>query len=343
MAPPKVVTFGELMLRLATPGFQRFVQSSTLEATYGGGEANVAVSLANFGLDARFVTVLPKHEIGDAAVNALRRYGVGTEHIVRGGERIGIYFLESGASQRPSKVIYDRAGAAIAGVKPGMIPWKDVLAGTAWFHVTGITPALSASAADATVEAVQAARATGATVSCDLNYRKKLWSRERAGEVMSKVCAHVDVLIANEEDAEMVFGIKAEGSDVHAGKVEADKYRSVAEQLMKRFPTLKLVAITLRESLSASDNNWSAVAWDGKSFTESRKYAIRIVDRVGGGDSFGAGLIYGLINKMPTQIALDFAVAASCLKHTIPGDFNHVSVAEVEELLKGGGSGRVQR
>lgn len=340
---PKVITFGELMLRLATPGFQRFVQSSTLEATFGGGEANVAVSLANFGLDARFVTVLPKHEIGDAAVNALRRYGVGTQHIVRGGERIGVYFLESGASQRPSKVIYDRAGASIAGVKPGMIPWKEILNGARWFHVTGITPALSPTAADATVEAVQAARAAGATVSCDLNYRKKLWTRERAGEVMAKVCAHVDVLIANEEDAEMVFGIKAEGSDVHAGKVEAEKYRSVADQLMKRFPTLKLAAITLRESLSASDNNWSAVAWDGKRFTESRRYAIRIVDRVGGGDSFGAGLIYGLINEMPTQAALDFAVAASCLKHTIPGDFNHVSVAEVEELLKGGGSGRVQR
>jgi 2-dehydro-3-deoxygluconokinase len=343
MVSPTVITFGELMLRLATPGFQRFVQSSTLEAAYGGGEANVAVSLANFGLDARFVTVLPKHEIGDAALNALRRYGVGTQHIVRGGERIGIYFLESGASQRPSKVIYDRAGASIAGVKPGMIPWTDVLNGARWFHVTGITPALSATAADATVEAVQAARAAGATVSCDLNFRKKLWSRDRAGEVMAKVCAHVDVLIANEEDAEMVFGIKAEGSDVHAGKVEAEKYRSVADQLLKRFPTLKLVAITLRESLSASDNNWSAVAWDGKHFTESRKYAIRIVDRVGGGDSFGAALIYGLIQQMPTQAALDFAVAASCLKHTIPGDFNHVSVAEVEELLKGGGSGRVQR
>lgn len=343
MSTPKIITFGELMLRLATPGFQRFVQSSTLEATYGGGEANVAVSLANFGLDARFVTVLPKHEIGEAAVNALRRYGVGTQHIVRGGDRIGIYFLESGASQRPSKVIYDRAGASIAGVKPGMIPWKDVLSGARWFHVTGITPALSPTAADATVEAVQAARAAGATVSCDLNYRKKLWTRERAGEVMAKVCAHVDVLIANEEDAEMVFGIKAEGSDVHAGKVEAEKYRSVADQLLKRFPTLKLAAITLRESLSASDNNWSAVAWDGRQFTESRKYAIRIVDRVGGGDSFGAGLIYGLITEMPTRAALDFAVAASCLKHTIPGDFNHASVAEVEELLKGGGSGRVQR
>lgn len=343
MASPKIVTFGELMLRLATPGFQRFVQSATLEATFGGGEANVAVSLANFGLDARFVTLLPKHEIGDSALNALRRYGVGTDHIVRTGDRIGIYFLESGASQRPSKVIYDRAGAAIASVKPGLIPWKEVLSGAKWFHVTGITPALSPSAAETTIEAVQAAHAAGATVSCDLNFRKKLWTRERAGEVMARVCAHVDVLIANEEDAEMVFGIKAEGSNVHAGKVEAATYRSVADQLMKRFPSLKLAAITLRESLSASDNHWSAVAWDGTTFTQSRTYAIRIVDRVGGGDSFGAGLIYGLIMGRTTQEALDFAVAASCLKHTIPGDFNHVSIAEVEELVNGGGSGRVQR
>ena len=223
------------------------------------------------------------------------------------------------------------------------MPWSKILTGSRWFHVTGITPALSATAAEATLEAVTAARKAGATVSCDLNYRKKLWTRERAGEVMAKVCANVDVLIANEEDAEMVFGIKAEGSDVHAGKVEADKYRSVAEQLMKRFPSLKLVAITLRESISASDNNWSAVAWDGKQFVQSRKYAIRIVDRVGGGDAFGGGLIYGLVQNMSTQDALEFAVAASCLKHTIPGDLNLVSKAEVEELMKGGGSGRVQR
>lgn len=340
---PKIVTFGELMLRLATPGFQRFVQATSLEATFGGGEANVAVSLANFGLDSHYVTVLPKHEIGEAAVDALRRYGVQTGSIVRAGDRIGIYFLESGASQRPSKVIYDRAGAAIADVKPGMIAWKEIVKGARWFHVTGITPALSSSASDTTIEAVKAARAAGATVSCDLNYRKKLWSRERAGEVMAKVCEHVDVLIANEEDAEMVFGIKAEGSDVHAGRVEAAKYQSVAQQLMKRFPSLTLVAITLRESISASDNNWSAVAWDGKKFYESRQYAIRIVDRVGGGDSFGAGLIFGMVTGRSTQESLEFAVAASCLKHTIPGDFNHVSVSEVDELIKGGGSGRVQR
>ena len=343
MAEPTVVCFGELMLRLATPGFQRFVQSAQLEATFGGGEANVAVSLANFGLLVKYVTVLPKHEIGQAAVNALRRHGVNTDHVVRSGDRIGVYFLESGASQRPSKVIYDRAGAAIAEVQPGTIPWSAILNGAKWFHVTGITPALSASAAESTVEAVTAAGKAGATVSCDLNYRKTLWSRERAGEVMQKVCEQVDVLIANEEDADMVFGIKAEGSDVHAGKVQAEKYRSVAEQLIKRFKRLKLVAITLRESITASDNNWSAVAWDGKSFYESRKYSIRIVDRVGGGDSFGAGLIYGLIKDRSPQDALEFAVAASCLKHTIPGDFNHVSVGEVEELIKGGGSGRVQR
>lgn len=343
MTDLKVVTFGELMLRLKTPEFLRFVQASTLEATFGGGEANVAVSLANFGLDAHYVTVLPKHDIGQAAVNALRKHGVRTESIVRAGDRIGIYFLESGASQRPSKVIYDRAGAAIADVKPGMIPWQDVLKGASWFHVTGITPALSPSASEATIEAVQAARKAGVTVSCDLNYRKKLWSRERAGEIMARVMDHVDVVIANEEDADMVFGIKAAGADVEKGHVEARTYQSVAEQLMKRFPSLKTVTITLRESLSASDNNWSAVAWDGSSFVESKKYSIRIVDRVGGGDSFGAGLIYGLVQKRPLADALEFAVAASCLKHTIPGDFNHVSVAEVEELMKGGGSGRVQR
>ena len=343
MSEPKIVTFGELMLRLATPGHTRFVQTPVFEATYGGGEANVAVSLANFGLDAHFVTVLPDHEIGQAAVDALRRYGVRTDAIVRAGERIGIYFLETGASQRPSRVIYDRAGAAIAGIAPGMVNWDEVLKNASWFHVTGITPALSDSASRVTIEAVRAARKVGAMVSCDLNYRKKLWSRERAGEVMGRVMEHVDVAIANEEDADMVFGIKAEGTDVEAGRVDPDSYKSVAEQLKKRFPSLKVVAITLRESVSASDNNWSAVAWDGKTFVQSRKYAIRIVDRVGGGDSFGAGLIYGIVKKKPLAEALEFAVAASCLKHTISGDFNQVSPSEVEELMKGGGSGRVQR
>lgn len=343
MQTPKIVTFGEIMLRLKTPESSRFVQTSSFEATFGGGEANVAVSLANFGLDAHVVTVLPQHEIGQAAVNALRKHGVYTGSIIRAGDRIGIYFLEAGASQRPSKVIYDRAGAAIANIRPGTVRWDDVLSGAAWFHVTGITPALSTSAAETTIEAVTAARKAGATISCDLNYRKKLWSRERAGEVMAKVMQYVDVVMANEEDADMVFGIKAAGADVESGKVDADAYRSVAEQLMARFPQLKLVAITLRESISASDNNWSAVAWDGTSYCRSRTYSIRIVDRVGGGDAFGAGLIYGLVTKRPIQDALDFAVAASCLKHTIPGDFNQVSVAEVEELVRGGGGGRVQR
>jgi 2-dehydro-3-deoxygluconokinase len=275
-------------------------------------------------------------------VNALRRYGVHTGAILRGGDRIGIYFLEAGASQRPSKVIYDRAGSSIAGIRPGQIPWKDVLDGASWFHVTGITPALSESASEATVEAVTEARKAGVKVSCDLNYRKKLWSRDRAGSVMARVMEHVDVAIANEEDADMVFGIKAEGANVDAGNVSANAYRSVAEQLKKRFPRLSTVAITLRESISASDNNWSAVAWNGTTFCSSRKYAMRVVDRVGGGDSFAAGLIHSLVTGKALHEALEFAVAASCLKHSIPGDFNHVSVAEVEELLKGGGSGRVQ-
>lgn len=341
--PTKVVTFGEIMLRLSTPGYERFVQTKQFDVNYGGGEANVAVSLANFGLDSAYVTRLPKNNLGDAAVNELRRYGVNTESIVRGGERLGIYFLETGASQRPSKVLYDRSHAAIADVAPGMIDWAKVLEGAKWFHVTGITPALSATAAQATVEAVTAARSKGLTVSCDLNYRKKLWTREQAEKTMTQVMQNVDVAIANEEDAEMVFGIKAGETDVHAGKLDVAKYQSVAEQLMKKFPLLKKVAITLRESLSASDNNWSAVLWDGAKFYQSRKYAIRVVDRVGGGDAFGAGLIYGLVSGKPAQDSLEFAVAASCLKHTIPGDFSHCSVAEVESLLKEGGSGRVQR
>jgi 2-dehydro-3-deoxygluconokinase len=339
----RVVTFGEIMLRLATPGHLRFVQAGQYDATFGGGEANVAVSLAQFGLDASFVTRLPRHEIGESAVNALRRYGVNTQHIVRAGDRVGIYFLESGASQRPSKVIYDRSGSSISEIAPGMIPWPDVLKGAAWFHVTGITPALSESAAAATVEAVKIARSIGVTVSCDLNYRKKLWSREQAEKTMSEVVQYTDLVIANEEDAEMVFGIKAGDTDVEAGKLDMAKYKSVGEQIMKRFPSVKNVAVTLRESISASDNNWSAVLWDGKEFVHSRKYSIRIVDRVGGGDAFAAGLIYALVSGQSKQKALGFAVAASCLKHTIPGDFNHVSVAEVEELLRSGGSGRVQR
>ncbi len=339
----KVVTFGEIMLRLSTPGYERFVQAKQFDINFGGGEANVAVSLAQFGLEAHYLTRLPKHEIGDAALNELRKYGVKTDHILRGGERLGIYFLETGASQRASKVIYDRSHSAIAEIAPGMVNWPEVLQEAKWFHVTGITPALSASAAEATIEAVKAARQQGVTVSCDLNYRKKLWTREQAQKVMASVMQNVEVAIANEEDAEMVFGIKAGETDVEAGKLEVARYQSVAGQLMKMFPALKKVAITLRESLSASDNNWSGVLWDGKTFYQSRKYGIRIVDRVGGGDSFAAGLIYGLLTGKDAPAALEFAVAASCLKHSVPGDFNHCSVAEVEELMKGGGSGRVQR
>ncbi len=339
----KVVTLGEIMLRLSPPGYQRFVQASQFDVNYGGGEANVAVSLAQLGLESYYVTRLPKNEIGDSALNALRRYGVRTDFVLQGGERLGIYFLESGASQRPSKVIYDRSHSAIAEIKPGMVRWSDAVQGASWFHVTGITPALSSNAAEATVEAVKAARQAGLKVSCDLNYRKKLWTKEQAGAVMTRVMQHVDIAIANEEDAEMVFGIKAGKTDVQAGKLDVANYQSVGEQLMKRFPGLKAVAITLRESISASDNNWSGVLWDGKTFYQSTRYAVRIVDRVGGGDAFAAGLIYGFVTGKSAQESLDFAVAASCLKHTVPGDFNHVSVAEVESLIKEGGSGRVQR
>lgn len=343
MSTPSIVTFGEIMLRLSTPGFSRFLQAGSFDVNYGGGEANVAASLAQFGLDASYVTRVPKNEIGEAALKTLRGYGVNTEYVLRGGDRLGIYFLESGASQRPSKVIYDRAGAAIAEIKPGMVDWSKVFEGKTWFHITGITPALSPSAAEASIEAVQAAKKAGLTVSCDLNYRKKLWTTEQAGATMSKVMAYVDVAIANEEDCHMVFGIHAEGSDVEAGVIDAHKYQEVASKMMQRFPNLKKVAITLRESLSASDNNWSAVLYDGKSFIQSRRYAIRIVDRVGGGDSFGAGLIFGMASGRSDVDSLEFAVAASCIKHTIPGDINVCTAAEVDALINEGGSGRVQR
>ena len=343
MSTPSIVTFGEIMLRLSTPGFSRFLQAGSFDVNYGGGEANVAASLAQFGLDASYVTRVPKNEIGEAALKTLRGYGVNTEYVLRGGDRLGIYFLESGASQRPSKVIYDRAGAAIAEIKPGMVDWSKVFEGKTWFHITGITPALSPSAAEASIEAVQAAKKAGLTVSCDLNYRKKLWTTEQAGATMSKVMAYVDVAIANEEDCHLVFGIHAEGSDVEAGVIDAHKYQEVASKMMQRFPNLKKVAITLRESLSASDNNWSAVLYDGKSFIQSRRYAIRIVDRVGGGDSFGAGLIFGMASGRSDVDSLEFAVAASCIKHTIPGDINVCTAAEVDALINEGGSGRVQR
>ncbi|GAB6087678.1 PfkB family carbohydrate kinase [Alkaliphilus crotonatoxidans] len=338
----KVVTLGEIMLRLSSPGYQRFVQSDNFDVCYGGGEANVCISLANYGLDARFITKVPKHEIGQCAINALRKYGVDTSYIARGGERLGIYFLETGASQRPSKVIYDRANSAIATANLSDFNWQEIFKGVDWFHFTGITPALSDQAAEITLAACKAAKEMGVTVSVDLNYRKKLWTPQKAGEVMSKLMEYVDVCIGNEEDAEMVFGIKAEDTDITKGEINHKAYEGVAKQLIERFG-FKYVASTLRESYSASDNGWSALLYDGKQSYLSKKYDVRIVDRVGGGDSFASGLIYGLVTEMPLQDALEFAVAASALKHTIPGDANLVSKDEVETLMKGDGSGRVQR
>jgi 2-dehydro-3-deoxygluconokinase len=337
---PDVVTFGEIMLRLATPGFQRFSQSPHLELTFGGGEANVAVSLVNYGLGARFVTRLPKNDIAQRAINELRGIGVDTDFIVRGGERIGIYFLESGASQRASKVIYDRAHSAISEIKTGEVDWEKVFAGARWFHWTGITPALSDSAAAVAEEACKAAKKLGLTVSVDLNYRKKLWTKEKAGAVMANLMQYVDVCIANEEDAESVFGIK--GAEVTSGKIEHGQYEEVARKLTEKFH-FKKVAITLRESHSASRNGWSAMLFEnGKSFF-SRAYDITIVDRVGGGDSFAGGLIFALLRGDGADKAINFAVAASCLKHTISGDYNRVALDEVETLAKGDASGRVQR
>lgn len=338
----RVITFGEIMLRLAPEGYLRFAQTDTFGATYGGGEANVAVSLANYGFDVAFVTKLPEHEIGQAAVNSLRKYGVNTEHIVRGGERIGIYFLEKGASQRPSRVIYDRNGSAIAMADKEDFDWKRIFEDADWFHFTGITPALNDHTADICLEACKKAKELGVKVSCDLNYRNKLWNKEKAGRVMSEICKYVDVCIANEEDASDVFGIKAVGTDVCAGEVNSEGYKEVATRLSERFGFEK-VAITLRESLSANDNNWSAMLYDGREYYFSKKYKIHIVDRVGGGDSFGAGLIAAVLNDYDAQSAIEFAVAASCLKHSIEGDFNLVSVEEVLKLAEGDGSGRVQR
>lgn len=338
----KVVTFGEIMLRLAPEGYYRFVQAESFGATYGGGEANVAVSLANYGMDATFVTKLPKHEIGQAAVNSLRKFGVDVSKITRGGDRVGIYFLEKGASQRPSKVIYDRAGSAIALAKQEDFDWNVIFEGADWFHFTGITPALGDDVAAICLEACKAAREKGLTVSCDLNYRKNLWSREKAGKVMGGLMEYVDVCIANEEDASDVFGIKADNTDINSGKLSHEGYKQVAKKLADIFHFSK-VAITLRESISANDNNWAAMLYDGTEFYFSKKYPVHIVDRVGGGDSFGAGLIYATLSQMDSQSALEFAVAASCLKHTIEGDVNMVSVDEVKKLAGGDGSGRVQR
>jgi len=338
----RIVTFGEIMLRLAPEGYHRFVQADSYGATYGGGEANVAVSLANFGMDAAYVTKLPKHEIGQAAVNTLRKFGVDTSLIVRGGERVGIYFLEKGASQRASKVIYDRAHSAIALAEKSDFDWKRIFHGVSWFHFTGITPALSANAAAITEDACKAAREAGVTVSCDLNYRKNLWSKEKAGEVMSGLMKYVDICIANEEDASDVFGIHADGTDVGTGQISHAGYEKAAKTMTERFG-FKQTAITLRESFSANDNNWAAMLYSANGVYFSKKYALHIVDRVGGGDSFCAGLIYGMLKKMSPKENLEFAVAASCLKHSIEGDINHVSVDEVQKLAAGDASGRVQR
>lgn len=338
----KIVTFGELMLRLAPEGYYRFVQADTYGATYGGGEANVAVSLANYGLDASFVTKMPKHEIGQAGVNSLKKYGVNTTKIVRGGERVGIYYLEKGASQRPSKVIYDRAYSAIATAKRGDFDWDSILHDVDWFHFTGITPALGENVTEICLDALKACRAKKITVSCDLNYRKNLWSKEQAQQTMTKLAEYIDVCIANEEDSADVFGISATNTDVSGGKLHHDGYKDVAKQLFDKFG-FKKVAITLRGSISANDNNWAAMFFDGKNYYFSKNYLVHIVDRVGGGDSFGGGLIYSLINDFSPQETIEFAVAASCLKHTIEGDFNLVSVDEVLKLAQGDGSGRVQR
>lgn len=350
----KVVTFGEIMMRLSPPGFLRFGQARSFDVIYGGGEANVAASLANYGVPVDYVTRLPENDLGEACIQFLRGYGVGVDKIVRGGERLGIYFLEMGAVQRGSKVVYDRAGSAIATIERGMIDWKHVFADADWFHWTGITPAISAGTAEVCLEAVQLAKEMGLTVSCDLNYRKKLWKWGKTpGEVMPELVRHCDVAIGNEEDADKVFGIRAPETDVTAGVVKADKYRFVCEELAKRFPNLKTIAITLRGSISASHNTWSGVLWacpepgrrDQGEFYVGPTYDItHIVDRVGGGDSFMGGLIYGLLTyENNRQAALNFAVAASCLKHSIFGDFNMVTVAEAEKLMRGDVSGRVSR
>jgi len=338
------VSFGEIMLRLKTPGHERFFQSPAFEATFGGGEANVAVALANYGLNARFVTALPNNDIADSSIRELRGLGVDTSLIRRSGQRMGIYFLEAGANQRASKVIYDRAGSSICECSPGDFDWNEVLKDAKWFHITGITPALSQSAADLSIEAVKAAKARGVTVSCDFNYRGKLWKYGKsAPEVMSELVKYVDVGIANEEDCQKSLGISA---DVHveSGKLDVAKYQALSEKVLSVYPDMSVIAITLRESKSADNNRWSACMRDKDGFLLSSQYKMTdIVDRVGGGDSFASALIYGLSAYKDRQQSLEFAVAASCLKHSILGDFNRVTVSEVESLMKGDGSGRVQR
>lgn len=338
----KIITFGELMLRLAPENYLRFVQSEKYEATFGGAEANVAVSLVNYGLDAAFVTKLPAHEIGQAAVNSLRKFGVDTSKIVRGGERVGIYYCEKGASQRPSKVLYDRAYSSIATANISDFNWDKIFEDASWFHFTGITPALSDGVTEICLQACKMAKEKNITISCDLNFRKKLWSKEKAGRVMGELCKYVDYCIANEEDAKDVFGIEAENSDIEGGKLNKEGYIFVAKKLTDRF-LFKGVAITLRESKSANDNDWSGMLYTGSKAFFSKKYSMHIVDRVGGGDSFGGGLIYSLVSGYEPQRAIEFAVAASCLKHSIEGDYNMVSLVEVNNLASGDASGRVQR
>jgi 2-dehydro-3-deoxygluconokinase len=340
----KVVTFGEIMLRLAPPGFERFLQTPQFVATFGGAEANVAVTLASCGLPAGFVTVLPANSIGDAAVAELRRFGVDTSHVVRAAGRLGVYYLEAGANQRPSRIVYDRDHSAMALAKPGDISWAGIFEGTTWFHISGITPALSASAADMALESVRNARSAGLTVSCDLNYRKNLWRwGKTARDVMPELVKLTDVLIANEEDIQTALGLEVE-VDVQSGQLDRGQYEKLAGRVRSAYPNLGAIAITLRESVSASHNGWSACLHDGKKFLMSRRYDItHIVDRVGAGDCFAAGLIYGMLGGLASQETLEFAVAASCLKHSIPGDFSRLSVPEVNALLKEGGSGRVQR
>lgn len=338
----KVIAMGEIMLRLSTPGYERFIQSDQFNVCYGGGEANVAVSCAHYGLDAHFVSRLPLNPIGDAALNSLRRFGVKTDYIARGGQRLGIYFLETGASMRPSKVIYDRAHSAIAEAKPEDFDFDTIFEGADWFHFSGITPAISDAGAKLTQEALKTAKRHGVTVSVDLNFRKKLWTSEKAKKIMTPLMEYVDVCIGNEEDAEKVLGFKPEQTDVNSGELHLEGYRSIFKQMQQQF-NFKYVVTTLRKSYSASDNGWSALIYDGKEFYHSKEYDIRIVDRVGGGDSFAGGLIYSLVTGKDYQQSLEFAVAASALKHTIPGDFNHVTVEEVDNLIGGDASGRVQR
>ena len=338
----RAVTFGELMLRLAPNGYYRFFQNDQMQATFGGGEANVAVSLANYGIDSLYVTKLPEHAIGQAAVNSLRYFGVDTSKIVRGGERVGIYYLEKGASQRGSVCIYDRKYSSIQQAAVGDFDWDDIFDGADWFHFTGITPALGENLVKICKHACIKAKEKGVKISCDLNYRGKLWTREQARAAMTELCRYVDVCISNEEDAKDVFGIEAENTDVYGGKLNYDGYKSVAKQLAEKFRFEK-VAITLRSSVSASDNDWAAMLYDGEDYCFSKSYHLHIVDRVGGGDSFGGGLIYALLSGKSSKDAVEFAAAASALKHSIEGDYNRISVSEVEKLAGGDGSGRVQR